>query len=81
MSSVWSEPEAFHVSGDSAELPSVPLSTRTVFGFLDFVTTVSDTVMIFTSQGGESDMWGFTNTALSSVKQVLETHPFIVKFH
>ena len=34
------------------ELPSGPLSTKTVLGFLDFVTTVSDTVIKFTSQGG-----------------------------
>merc|ERR1712128_396738 len=27
-------------------------TTKTVFGFLDFITTVSNTVMVFTSQGG-----------------------------
>jgi len=58
VSPVWSEPEAIHVapiyanSGDIAELPSGPFTTKTVFGFLDFITTVSNTVMVFTSQGG-----------------------------
>lgn len=58
VSPVWSDPEAIHVapiyanSGDIAELPSVPKTTKTVFGFLDFITTVSNTVMVFTSQGG-----------------------------
>jgi len=57
-SPVWSDPEAIHVapiyadSGDIAELPSAIKTTKTVFGFLDFVTTVSNTVMVFTSQGG-----------------------------
>jgi len=55
---VWSDPEAIHVapiyanSDDIAELPSVPITTKTVFGFLDFITTVSNTVMVFTSKGG-----------------------------
>ena len=54
VSSAWSDPEAIHVaSGGLAELPSGPLSTKTVLGFLDFVTTVSDTVIKFTSQGGK----------------------------
>ena len=58
VSPVWSDPEAIHVapiyadSGDIAELPSVLKTTKTVFGFLDFITTVSNTVMVFTSQGG-----------------------------
>merc|ERR1711862_807512 len=53
VSSAWSDPEAIHVaSGGLAELPSGPLSTKTVLGFLDFITTVSDTVTKFTSQGG-----------------------------
>jgi len=58
VSPVWSDPEAIHVapiyadSGDIATLPSVPITTKTVFGFLDFITTVSNTVMVFTSQGG-----------------------------
>jgi len=57
-SPVWSDPEAIHVapiyadSGDIAELPSAIQTTKTVFGFLDFITTVSNTVMVFTSQGG-----------------------------
>jgi len=57
-SPVWSDPEAIHVapiyadSGDIAELPSAVQTTKTVFGFLDFITTVSNTVMVFTSQGG-----------------------------
>ena len=54
VSSAWSDPEAIHVaSGGLAELPSGPLSTKTVLGFLDFITTVSDTVIKFTSQGGK----------------------------
>lgn len=58
VSPAWSDPEAIHVapiyanSGDIAELPNVPITTKTVFGFLDFITTVSNTVMVFTSQGG-----------------------------
>ena len=54
MSPAVSDPEAIHVaSGGLSELPSIgPLSTKTVLGFLDFVTTVSDTVIKFTSQGG-----------------------------
>jgi len=58
VSPVWSDPEAIHVapiyadSGDIAGLPNVPVTTKTVFGFLDFITTVSNTVMVFTSQGG-----------------------------
>ena len=58
VSPVWSNPEAIHVApiyenaGDIAELPIVPLTTKTVFGFLDFITTVSNTVMVFTSKGG-----------------------------
>ena len=58
VSPVWSDPEAIHVapiyadSGDIATLPNVPITTKTVFGFLDFITTVSNTVMVFTSQGG-----------------------------
>ena len=53
VSSAAADPEAIHVaSGGLAELPSGPLSTKTVLGFLDFTTTVSDTVIKFTSQGG-----------------------------
>lgn len=58
VSPAWSDPEAIHVApiyanfGDIAELPNVPITTKTVFGFLDFITTVSNTVMVFTSQGG-----------------------------
>jgi len=58
VSPVWSNPEAIHVApiyenaGDIAELPIVPLTTKTVFGFLDFITTVSNTVMVFSSKGG-----------------------------
>ena len=57
MSPAVSDPEAIHVaSGGLSELPSIgPLSTKTVLGFLDFVTTVSDTVIKFTSQGGNPD--------------------------
>ena len=47
-------PEAIHVaaSDDLADLEAAQLSTKTVLGFLDFTTTVSDTVIKFTSQGG-----------------------------
>merc|ERR1719270_1693061 len=56
-----SDPEAIHVaSGGLSELPSIgPLSTKTVLGFLDFVTTVSDTVIKFTSQGGPGNTPAF----------------------
>ena len=52
--SALASPEAIHVaaSDDLAELDASLLSTKTVLGFLDFTTTVSDTVIQFTSQGG-----------------------------
>ena len=58
---VSAEPDAIHVSpnfGDGEEglddLPqlSIPTETKTVFGYQDFVTTVGNTVMVFTSKGG-----------------------------
>ena len=49
-----SDPEAIHVaSGGLGELPSQLLSTKTVLGFLDFTTTVSDAVIKFTAPGGQ----------------------------
>jgi len=60
VSSAAADPEAIHVaSGGLAELPSGPLSTKTVLGFLDFTTTVSDTVIKFTSQGGPGNTPAF----------------------
>ena len=54
VSSTWSHPEAIHVaSGGLGELPSQLLSTKTVLGFLDFTTTVSDAVIKFTAPGGQ----------------------------
>merc|ERR550525_333619 len=53
VSSTWSHPDAIHVaSGGLGELPSQLLSTKTVLGFLDFTTTVSDAVIKFTAPGG-----------------------------
>ena len=53
VSSTWSDPEAIHVAtGGLEELPSQLLSTKTVLGFLDFTTTVSDAVIKFTAPGG-----------------------------
>jgi hypothetical protein len=61
VSTVESEPEAIHVSpiyadGDESfeNIPHLPppTETKTVFGFLDFITTVGNTVMVFTSKGG-----------------------------
>merc|ERR1719410_2699490 len=65
VNSAVSEPEAIHVaSGGLSDLPGPspsiePLSTKTVLGFLDFVTTVSDTVIKFTSQGGPGNTPAF----------------------
>ena len=54
VSPTWSHPEAIHVaSGGLGELPSQLLSTKTVLGFLDFTTTVSDAVIKFTAPGGQ----------------------------
>ena len=54
VSSTQSHPEAIHVaSGGLGELPSQLLSTKTVLGFLDFTTTVSDAVIKFTAPGGQ----------------------------
>ena len=84
VSSAWSNPEAIHVaSGGLGELPSGPLSTKTVLGFLDFVTTVSDTVIKFTSQGGDNEITArsMINNFLISTRQVLETHPLSTYNH
>ena len=73
VSSAAADPEAIHVaSGGLAELPSGPLSTKTVLGFLDFTTTVSDTVIKFTSQGGP--LFLFLKTTLHYI--LLQLHWF-----
>ena len=58
VSSTWSDPEAIHfASGGLGELPSQLLSTKTVLGFLDFTTTVSDAVIKFTAPGGQDTIY------------------------
>jgi len=52
------DPSAIHVapiySENEAPAPFgiLPFTTKTVYGFLDFITTVGNTVMVFTPQGG-----------------------------
>merc|ERR1719384_2502203 len=61
VSSTWSDPEAIHfASGGLGELPSQLLSTKTVLGFLDFTTTVSDAVIKFTAHGGPGNTPAFS---------------------
>ena len=80
-SPVWSDPEAIHVapiyadSGDIAELPGAIQTTKTVFGFLDFITTVSNTVMVFTSQGGMHPN-EINGHEFIEIIQVLEIHQY-----
>lgn len=74
VTAVQSEPDAIHVSPiypdgeqslDDIPILPPPTETKTVFGFLDFITTVGNTVMVFTSKGGPG------NTPVLEPSQVL----------
>jgi len=78
---VSAEPDAIHVSpnfGDGEEglddLPqlSIPTETKTVFGYQDFVTTVGNTVMVFTSKGAPENI---PNLGASQVISQLSQEP------
>ena len=44
-------PDAINVADD--QLTNEQLTTQTVFGFGDYITTIGNTVMLFTPQGGQ----------------------------
>ena len=45
-------PQLLSSASDEPPQPGVKLSTKTIYGFLNFVTTVGNTVMVFTPGAG-----------------------------